>query len=207
MEEQPLTLGAGGPTISAPLGMGLWSWGDSMVRHAVARRTVTLSRLGAMARALCPAPLLNDQPGSPWSPDCRAHRASPCAVFGPFTAQVCLLAPTLPPLPLDLGVRQLRCRPDRADDAAGLPGGAPRGLQPLRYSRVVCVGLPAAAALPVEPRLCSCSLEAADAALRALQTAAGCLGAGALRRSTWRRACGRMQGAAAAAAAASSRLW
>lgn len=33
MEEQPLQLGRGGPLISSPLGMGLWSWGDSMVSH------------------------------------------------------------------------------------------------------------------------------------------------------------------------------
>jgi hypothetical protein len=29
MEEQPIRLGKGGPEIASPLGMGLWSWGDS----------------------------------------------------------------------------------------------------------------------------------------------------------------------------------
>ena len=28
MEEQPTTLGRGGPEIAVPLGMGLWAWGD-----------------------------------------------------------------------------------------------------------------------------------------------------------------------------------
>lgn len=35
MEEQPVRLGKGGPEIASPLGMGLWSWGDSYVSQGV----------------------------------------------------------------------------------------------------------------------------------------------------------------------------
>lgn len=32
MQEQPVRLGDRGPLINSPLGVGLWSWGDSLVR-------------------------------------------------------------------------------------------------------------------------------------------------------------------------------
>jgi hypothetical protein len=36
MTEESFRLGSAGPTIRSPMGMGLWSWGDAMVRPPAA---------------------------------------------------------------------------------------------------------------------------------------------------------------------------
>lgn len=61
MEEQPIRLGKGGPEIASPLGMGLWSWGDSYVSFwcwLAAKRCAACAALAApQQRSACTAPV------------------------------------------------------------------------------------------------------------------------------------------------------
>ena len=57
MEEQPIRLGKGGPEIASPLGMGLWSWGDSYVSFGAGwlRSAVLRVRLWLLHNSVQPA--------------------------------------------------------------------------------------------------------------------------------------------------------
>ena len=151
MEEQPLQLGKGGPEIASPLGMGLWSWGDSYVSRNARQRSADARRPCQVGSALASALLLLPCLTSPLpQPTCAflqtwGHRGYDASLttasmqarggLGFVHGQRLLVrtAPTVPSPPGPAAAPTVPSPP--APAAGGVPNRVGRRLQPVRHGR------------------------------------------------------------------------